>query len=68
MTTLTREQIIIALNEQVICAENVRVKVLDYSNNLLAPEKIAYSITYKQFGKSRKVVYYPNTVGFQHVR
>lgn len=68
MKTLTRKDILEALKGVAIDAQCVRVKVLDYANNPLAPEKVAYSITYKEFGVSRKVVYYPNTVGFQFVR
>lgn len=41
-------------------------KVLDYSNNWRAPEKVAYRIHYSDIlGKRQKVTYYPNTVGFQ---
>lgn len=68
MNVLTRKEILEALKGVSIDAQGVRVKVLDYNNNPLAPEKVAYSITYKEFGVSRKVVYYPNTVGFQFVR
>lgn len=68
MNVLTRKEILEALKGVSIDAQGVRVKVLDYTNNPLAPEKVAYSITYKEFGVSRKVVYYPNTVGFQFVR
>lgn len=68
MKTLTRKEILEVLKGVSIDAQGVRVKVLDYTNNPLAPEKVAYSITYKEFGVSRKVVYYPNTVGFQFVR
>lgn len=68
MNILTRKEILEALKGVSIDAQGVRIKVLDYTNNPLAPEKVAYSITYKEFGVSRKVVYYPNTVGFQFVR
>lgn len=63
-----KRQWVTTLKGVAIDAQCVRVKVLDYTNNPLAPEKVAYSITYKEFGVSRKVVYYPNTVGFQFVR
>lgn len=68
MNVLTRKEILEALKGVAIDAQCARVKVLDYTNNPLAPEKVAYSITYKEFGVSRKAVYYPNTVGFQFVR
>ena len=42
------------------------VKVLDYSDNSLSPEKVAYRVYYTNYsGERRKVTYWPNTVGFQ---
>lgn len=41
-------------------------KVIDYSDNRLAPEPVAYRVHYTDyFGVRCKVTYYPNTVGFQ---
>lgn len=60
-----RNNIIKRLGEVYVCAESVRVTEVDYSSNPLAPEGKAYKITFRQFGKSRKVTYWPNTVGFQ---
>lgn len=41
-------------------------KVLDYSDNPLAPEKTAYKLHFTDLlGNRKKVIYYPNTVGFQ---
>ena len=42
------------------------VKALDYSDNSLSPEKVAYRVYYTDcLGDRRKVTYWPNTVGFQ---
>lgn len=56
----------------IIGGENVKndiigisIKKVDYSNNILAPEKIAYKIYFTLYGKKRKFCFYPNTVGFQ---
>lgn len=68
MELLTRKQVVEALNKITICTDSVRVKVIDYNNNPLAPEKVAYKVTFKQFGDSRSAVYYPNTVGFQFTK
>lgn len=62
---LTREEVIEALKGIVINPENVRVSTKDYSDNPLAPEKIAYKITGKSLGSKFRYMYYPNTVGFQ---
>lgn len=64
---LTKEQVIEELRKHDILGEGrVVFKVLDYSENRLAPEKLAYRICYSDFaGRRRKATYYPNTVGFQ---
>lgn len=50
-------------------SKRVYFKVIDYSNNPLAPEKVAYKIYFWDLAGSRKkFVYYPNTVGFQGLK
>ena len=46
---------------------NLRVRVIDYSENPLAPEKYAYSLSWACIfsGKRAKCIYYPNTYGMQ---
>lgn len=46
---------------------NLRVRVIDYSENPLAPEKYAYSLSWTCIfsGKREKCIYYPNTYGMQ---
>lgn len=67
---LTKEQVIEELRKYAILGEGrVIFKVIDYSENRLAPEKIAYRIFYSDYaGNRRKATYYPNTVGFQWSR
>nr|CAK6604221.1 unknown function [Klebsiella phage vB_Kpn_K82P1] len=62
---LQRTEILKALSERYISPEGVRVRVIDYTGNPLAPEKVAYRITFTSLGQKRKVTYWPNTVGFQ---
>lgn len=62
---LQRTEILKALNERYILPEKVRIRVIDYANNPLAPEDKAYRITFTSLGQKRKVTYWPNTVGFQ---
>lgn len=45
--------------------KDIRVKKVDYTNNILAPEKVGYKIYFNLYNKSYKYSYYPNTVGFQ---
>ena len=45
------------------------LKVVDYSNNPIAPEKVAYKFYfYNLMGQREKTMYWPNTVGFQVLR
>lgn len=46
---------------------NLRVKVIDYRDNPVAPEKYAYSLSWTCIfsGKREKCIYYPNTYGMQ---
>ena len=64
---LTKEQVLEELRKHDILGEGrVVFKVLDYSENRLAPEKVAYRICYSDFaGRRRKATYYPKSVGFQ---
>ena len=64
---LTKEQVVEQLKKYTIIGKGrIVFKVLDYSDNRLAPEKVAYRLHYTDFtGKRRKVTYYPTTVGFQ---
>lgn len=64
---LTKEQVVAELAKRDILGDGrVVFKVIDYSDNRLAPEKTAYQVHYTDYtGKRRKVTYYPNTVGFQ---
>jgi hypothetical protein len=64
---LTKEQVISELSKfDLIGKGRIVFKVLDYSDNTLAPEKVAYRIHYTSYtGERRKATYYPNTVGFQ---
>lgn len=62
---LQRTEILKALSERYIAPERVRVRVMDYAGNPLAPEKVAYRITFTSLGRKYKVTYWPNTVGFQ---
>jgi len=44
-------------------------KVVDYSDNPMAPEQIAYKFYFWDItGQREKFMYYPNTVGFQGLR
>lgn len=49
-------------------SERVIVKVVDYSDNPIAPEKYAYKVFYTQYGKRQKFIYFPNTVGRQYLK
>lgn len=64
---LTKEQVIKELSKFDTLGEGrIVFKVLDYSENRFAPEKIAYRVHYSNYmGQRRKVTYYPNSVGFQ---
>ena len=64
---LTKEQVIQELSKFDTLGEGrIVFKVLDYSENRFAPEKIAYRVHYSNYmGQRRKVTYYPNSVGFQ---
>jgi len=64
---LTKEQVLDELRKHEIMGDGrVTFKVMDYSNNQLAPENYAYRVQYSDYsGTRRKVTYYPNTVGFQ---
>jgi hypothetical protein len=64
---LTKEQVIKELSKFDTLGEGrIVFKVLDYSENRFAPEKVAYRVHYSNYmGQRRKVTYYPNSVGFQ---
>lgn len=64
---LTKEQVIEELSKFDTLGEGrIVFKVLDYSENRFAPEKVAYRVHYSNYmGQRRKVTYYPNSVGFQ---
>lgn len=64
---LTKEQVLEELRKHTIIGEGrIVFKVLDYSANPLSPNKVAYRLTYPEYGGGRrKVTYYPGTVGFQ---
>lgn len=62
---LQRTEILKALSGNYILPEKVRIKVIDYTGNPLAPEDIAYRITFTSLGQRYKVTYWPKTVGFQ---
>ena len=67
MTNLTKEQVLAELGKYDILGNGkVIFKVLDYSQNPLSPNPVAYRVHYTNFaGQRRKVTYYPGTVGFQ---
>lgn len=64
---LTKEQVIKELSKFDTLGEGrIVFKVLDYSENRFAPEKVTYRVHYSNYmGQRRKVTYYPNSVGFQ---
>jgi hypothetical protein len=64
---LTKTEILQELSKHTLIGEGrVTMKVLDYSDNMLAPEPVAYRLHYSDIsGNRRKVTYYPKTVGFQ---
>lgn len=62
---MQRTEILKALSERYIAPEGARVRVMDYAGNPLAPEKVAYRITFTSLGRKYRVTYWPNTVGFQ---
>lgn len=64
---LTKEQVIKELSKFDTLGEGrIVFKVLDYSENRFAPEKVAYRVHYSNYlGQRRKVTYYPDSVGFQ---
>lgn len=64
---LSKEQVIQELSKFDTLGEGrIVFKVLDYSENRFAPEKVAYRVHYSNYmGQRRKVTYYPNSVGFQ---
>ncbi len=64
---LNRDQVVKELEKfEINGISKVVFKVIDYSDNRFAPEKIAYRVFYTDWlGNRRKVTYYPNTIGFQ---
>lgn len=64
---LTKEEVIKELEKITILEKGqIIFKVIDYRQNHLAPEKVAYQLHYTDsHGKRHRVVYYPNTFGFQ---
>ena len=75
MEKIERENILnLFLNKYLptVGGENVRndlkglkIKKIDYSNNILSPEKVAYKIYFTLYGVNKRFCFYPNTVGFQ---
>ena len=68
---LTKLQVLEAAKEVFLVDDTRRVyfKVIDYSDNPIAPESTAYRIYFWDvLGKRNKFTYYPNTVGFQSRR
>jgi len=67
MILLTKEQVIQELTKHDVLGKGrVMFKVMDYTNNGLSPEKVAYRLYYTDYlGQRKKVTYYPNSVGFQ---
>lgn len=64
---LTKEQVLRELRKHdLLGTGRVIFKVLDYSNNRLAPSKVAYRLSYVRYdGTRQRVTYYPDSVGFQ---
>lgn len=62
---LQRTDIIKRLKGQFIDPQGVRIRVIDYTGNPLAPEETAYRITFTSLGTKYRVTYWPKTVGFQ---
>lgn len=67
---LTKQDVIKAASIFLIDTDRrVYFKVIDYTDNPLAPERIAYKLYFWNItGKRNKFIYYPNTVGFQGLR
>ena len=69
---LTKDDIIQAAKDRNHFIDESRMayfKPVDYSNNPLAPESVAYRFYYWDiFGKRQKFTFWPNTVGFQGMR
>tara|TARA_R110000744_G_scaffold74111_1_gene148221 strand:+ start:1601 stop:1822 length:222 start_codon:yes stop_codon:yes gene_type:complete len=67
---LARKEVIARLSKDygvnlLEAAKSIRVKVVDYSNNPIAPESIAYKVSFTLWGSKTSLTYYPNTVGYQ---
>lgn len=66
---LTKQEIVKRIQESTgrYVGNGLIVKVVDYSNNPLAPEPIAYKLSWICMfsGKRERCMYYPNTVGLQ---
>ena len=72
MTLLTKQDVMQAakeVNHFIDESRRIYFKVMDYSENCVAPEDTAYRFYYWDiFGKRQKFTYYPKTVGFQSRR
>jgi len=65
---LTKDQVIKKAKELYLIDESKRIilKIMDYKNNPFAPENTGYKLHFTDLlGNRKKVIYYPNTVGFQ---
>ena len=68
---LTRYQIIDLLEKQgEKVSDNLLLRFLDYRNNPVAPEKFAYSVSFKHafLDHREKAVFWPNSVGLQYTK
>ena len=67
---MTRNELIEKLQKVEIIGEGrIVIKEIDYSGNILAPQKQAWSICYSDaLGNRRKAVYHGEVYGFQWSR
>ncbi len=69
---LTKQDVIQAAKDRnhfIDESRRIYFKVIDHSDNVIAPEDTAYRFYYWDiFGKRQKFSFYPNTVGFQSRR
>ena len=64
---LTRSEIIEIFSNRygMDITESLRFKIDDHNGNRLAPERFCYKVYFTQFGRRRKLAFWPNTVGYQ---
>ncbi len=68
---LTRDQIIDLLEKKgEKVSDSLILRFLDYRNNPVAPEKFAYSVSFKHafLDRREKAIFWPNSVGLQYYR